>query len=106
MFGVRIGAGFITVVLIFSAVIFLITQLLLCFKVKRRIIRLLPVIVLSALTMICIAMSIRITSLDGLLYILLAVFTSFMLLICGIGWGIWAITRFVTKKRGNSKLTE
>lgn len=86
-----------TVVLIFSIVVLLSIQLLLCFKVKSRAIRLLPVIVLSILTIIFIVMSVAITGWDGLGYIFLAVFAGFMLLMCGVGWGIWAIIKH--KKR-------
>ena len=92
-----------TLVLIFSIVVLLPVQLLLCFKVKSKVIRLLPVIVLSVLTIIFTVMSIAITGWDGLGYIFLAIFAGFMLLVCGMGWGIWAITRYVQKKKDNAK---
>ena len=90
-----------TAVLIFSVVVLLPIQLLLCFKVKSKAIRLLPVILLSIPTIIFVMMSVAITGWDGLGYIFLAIFTGFMLLMCGVGWGIWAINKLVKKKKGN-----
>ena len=90
-----------TAVLIFSVVVLLPIQLLLCFKVKSKVIRLLPVILLSIPTIIFVMMSVAITGWDGLGYIFLAIFTGFMLLMCGVGWGIWAINKLVKKKTGN-----
>lgn len=88
-----------TAVLIFSIVVLLPIQLLLCFKVKSRAIRLLPVILLSIPTIIFTVMSVAITGWDGLGYIFLAIFTGFMLLMCGVGWGIWAISKLIKKKK-------
>ncbi|MBQ2911725.1 MAG: hypothetical protein IJE55_05525 [Clostridia bacterium] len=90
-----------TAVLIFSIVVLLPIQLLLCFKVKSRAIRLLPVILLSIPTIIFTVMSVAITGWDGLGYIFLAIFTGFMLLMCGVGWGIWAISKLIKKKKAN-----
>ena len=90
-----------TAVLIFSVVVLLPIQLLLCFKVKSKVIRLLPVILLSIPTIIFVMMSVAITGWDGLGYIFLAIFTGFMLLMCGVGWGIWAISKLIKKKKGN-----
>ena len=96
MFDVWMGDIELTAfVLIFSIVVLLPVQLLLCFKVKSRAIRLLPVIVLSIPTIIFTVMSVAITGWDSLGYIFLAIFTGFMLFMCSMGWGIWAITRLV-----------
>lgn len=89
-------------VLIFSTVVLLPVQLLLCFKVKSKAIRLLPVAVLAILTIILIGISVTLTGWDGLGYIFLAIFTGFMLLMCGMGWGIWAIARLVKRTKGAS----
>ena len=100
MFDVWIGdTELTTLVLIFSIIVVLPIQLLLCFKVKSRAIRLLPVILLSIPTIIFVMMSVVITGWDGLGYIFLAIFTGFMLLMCGVGWGIWAITKSVKKRK-------
>lgn len=102
MFDVWIGdIELTTVVLIFSITILLPVQLLLCFKVKSKAIRLLPVILLSIPTLIFIGMAIAIPGWDGLGYVFLAIFTGFMMFMCGIGWGIWAIAKLIRKKKGN-----
>ena len=90
-----------TAVLIFSLIVLLPIQLLLCFKVKSKAIRLLPIILLSIPTLIFIVMSTTTQGWDGLGYIFLAVFTGFMMLICGVGWGIWAISKLIKKKKCN-----
>ena len=90
-----------TAVLIFTLVVLLPIQLLLCFKVKSKAIRLLPIILLSIPTLIFIVMSTTTQGWDGLGYIFLAVFTGFMMLICCVGWGIWAISKLIKKKKCN-----
>ena len=101
MFDVYIGdIELTTVVLLFSIVVLLPIQLLLCFKVKSRAIRLLPIILLSIPTIIFVMMSVATTGWDGLGYIFLAIFTGFMMFMCGAGWGIWAICNFIKKKKG------
>lgn len=80
-----------TLTLIISVVILLPIQLLLCFKVKSRTIRLLPVIILSIFAVAFIVLTLSTPGWDGLGYIFLAIFAGFMIFMCGIGWGIWAI---------------
>lgn len=100
MFDVWIGdVELTTFVLIFSIVILLPFQLLLCFKVKSKAIRFLPVILLFTLTIFCIVMAIAATDWENLIYIFFGIFTGFMLFMCGIGWSIWAITKLI--KKGN-----
>lgn len=90
MFDVWIGdINLAAFVLTFSIVVLLPIQLLLCFKVKSVAIRLLPVTVLSIVTFICMAMGMNSNDWDGLGYLFLAIFAGFMVLMCGIGWGIW-----------------
>lgn len=82
-----------------SVIILFPIQLLLCFKVKSRTVRLLPIIILSVLTAALVITALAVQGWDGLGYALFAIFTGFMLFMCGIGWGIWAISR--CKKRNN-----
>lgn len=92
-----------TFVLIFSIVVLLPVQLLLCFKVKSKAIRLMPVVVLSIPTIIFTVMSVAIAGWDGLGYIFLVIFTGFMLLMCGIGWGVWWIINRKKQSKPQSK---
>ena len=91
--------NFTTLILIICVVIILPVQLLLCFTVRNRAIRLLPVIILSVLIGLFAIMAIFVHDLRAVGYVLLAVYAGFMLLSCGIGWGIWAITKKIEKRR-------
>ena len=102
MFDVWIGdIEFTTAVLIFSVVVLLLIQLLICFKVKNKVIRLLPVILLSIFTIFLVAMASTATGWDNLGYIFLAIFTGGMWLMCGVAWSIWGIIKRIKKKKGN-----
>lgn len=89
-----------TFVLVFSFAVLLPLQLLLCFRVRSRVIRLLPAAVLAVLTIIFAVMAAASVGWDGLGYTFLAIFTGFMLLVCGAGWGIRAIVCHLKGKKG------
>lgn len=102
MFDVWIGdIELIKAVLVLSVGILLLIQLLLCFKVKNKIIRLLPVILLSIVTIFFVAMASTATDWENLGYIFPAIFIGFMWIACCMAWGIWAIIKLVKKKKGN-----
>ena len=86
----------------FSVLIFLPIQLVLCFKAKRRVFRLLPVTLLSAATLFFVAQAAASTGWDSLGYAIFGIFTALMLLMCGIGWGIWAVVNFLKKRKDKS----
>lgn len=88
-----------TLVLVFSIVILFPVQLLLCFKVKSTAIRLLPVLILSIPTLMFFFLGMTTPGWDGLGYLFLAIFTGFMLLMCGVGWCIWTISKLVHRRR-------
>ena len=87
-----------TAALIFSVVVLFPVQLLLCFKVRSKVIRLLPVMVLAVPASVFCCSAVLRPGQDGLGYTFLAVFSGFMLLMCGLGWGIWAIAQAVNGK--------
>ena len=102
MFDVWIGdMELIKVVLVLSVGVLLLIQLLLCFNVKNKNIRLLPVILLSIVTIFFVAMASTATDWENLGYIFPAIFIGFMWIACGMVWGIWAIIKLVKKKKGN-----
>ena len=102
MFDVWIGdIELIKVVLVLSVGVLLLIQLLLCFKVKNKNIRLLPVILLSIVTIFFVAMASTATDWENLGYIFPAIFIMFMWPMCGMAWGIWAIIILIKKKKGN-----
>ena len=102
MFDVWIGdIELIKAVLVLSVGVLLLIQLLLCFKVKNKVIRLLPAILLSIFTIFFVAMASTATDWENLGYIFPTIFIGFMWLMCGIAWGIWAIIKLIKRKKGN-----
>ncbi len=85
--------------LILSIAIILPCQLLLCFKIKSIILRLLPLIAFLILTVLFAVRMFTADGWDGLGYMFLAIFMAIMFAICGVCWGIFAIVRFVKKRR-------
>lgn len=87
------------IALIVSTVIILPLQLLLCFRVKSRILRLMPAILLTAISIVwLILLAQNAPGIAGVVYLIFAAYTGFMLSCCGIGWSIWAIVTVVKKK--------
>lgn len=78
---------------IFTLIVVFPIQLALCFKVKSKIIRLLPVIILSVLTVAAAIATMVGIDWDALFYLICTIYLAIMLFVCGIGWGIWAIVR-------------
>ena len=94
MFDVWLGEmELTTLTLLLSVFLLLPLQLLLCFKVRSRLLRPLPVILCSLLVGTFLLLALYTPGWDGLGYIFLALFAGFMLTSCGIGWLIWAILR-------------
>ena len=85
--------GLTTLACVFSVVVLLPVQLLLCFKGKSLVLQLLPVIVLSALTAFLLGISCTAPGWANLSYLLLALLSGAMLLLCGVCWVFWAIVQ-------------
>ncbi len=79
--------------------VFLPIQLLLCFKAKKRIIRMLPVIVFAVLTITFLIMAVVAQGWDGLGYLFFAIYTGITLFVCGIGWGIRWIVKWCKRRK-------
>ena len=100
MFDVWIGDMNIAPFLwIFTLAVVLPIQLALCFKVKSKILRLLPVVVLSILAVAAAIAAATSIDWDALFYLICAVYLGIMLFICGIAWGIWALVVLIRKKK-------
>lgn len=84
----------------FWVILVLMVQSILCFKVKSRIVRFLPII-FCILYIIAFIIMIAITppgwARAG--YLILIMYTVYTMVTCGIAWGIWAITKYKRKKR-------
>lgn len=100
MFEVLLGdMNPVGIILAIVAVIILPVQLLLCFKVKSFIIRLMPIIILVLAVVITIVTNLDVSGWDGLLFVFGVIYVAYVMLMCGIGWGIWAIVKRIKKKR-------
>lgn len=84
---------YLTLAVCVSAIGALVLQLFLCFKVRGLFIKLLPIFLLILATVAFSICSAVINGWDGLGYLFLAIFSFGLLIVCGIGWGIWAIIR-------------
>ena len=74
-------------------------QLWLCFKAKYTVIKLIPIILLFVGA---IAWRIEAESLgfwDGMASAFLSACAFILLIVCAIGWGIWAIVNFIKQKK-------
>ena len=86
-------------ILIIGSLLVLAVQLLLCFKVKNVFLKLIPAVLLVTST---IGWYIQSNSPDPwavLAYRVLSVFSFIWLIVCGVCWGIWGITRIRSKKK-------
>ena len=78
---------------IFILIVVLPVQIALCFNAKSKILRFLPIIILSVLTVATAIAATIGTDWSAVFYLIIAVYFAIMLFVCGIGWGIWAIVR-------------
>ena len=83
--------------LLFTLIGVLPVQAILCFKVKSKSVRLLPVIILSVLTTAAVIAAAIGTGWDVIFYIVSAIYLGIMLAVCGVVWGIWAIIKVIKK---------
>lgn len=80
-----------------SVVLVIALQVLLCFKVKKVVIKLLPIIILLIVAAFLLVMAQFSSGWDNLGYLILAIFVGIMLLACAIGWIVWLVTKVVGK---------
>ena len=80
------------------SVLTLALQLLLCFKVKKLFLRLLPVILFAAATAIFFVLIFMSEGWDSVGFLLLAICAAILLLFGGIGWGTWAVLKKTNRK--------
>ena len=79
------------------SIILVLLQMFLCFKVKKKTIRLIPVYLTLVLTIVFTTLGFIFDGWDGFGFFFLAICSAVLLVCSGIGWGIWAI---VKKARG------
>lgn len=90
----------ITTLISVSAVLFVLPiQLLLCFKVKKILLRLLPTIVFTSITVFFFVMMSCTKDWAAIGYAILGVFSGVLLVFSGLAWGIWAVSGRIKKKQ-------
>ena len=80
------------------SVLTVIVQLFLCAKIKKLIIRLIPTIVLATVTVVFTILIFVFDGWDSVGFLLLAVWTAFLLGACGAAWALWWLLTKLKKK--------
>jgi len=91
--------NFAPILLIFTFAVLFPVQLILCFRGKTKVVRLLPVMIMAVLTSAAVIAAFVSTGYEIILFIVCAVYFAMMLLVCGAAWGIWIIFQFWRRKR-------
>ena len=81
------------IVVFVSVIAALILQLLLCSKTKKRFVKLIPITLLVISTIVFSVCGATINGWDGMGYLFFALLSFGLIFVCGISWGVWAITR-------------
>ena len=88
-----------TSILILCIVVIFPCQLLLCFKIRSLMIRLLPPISLFLLTVFFAVRMFTSVGWDGLGYMFLALVTAILFCVCGMAWATFGVVRYMKNKR-------
>lgn len=100
MFDVWIGDVELTTLTIIVAVAAILPiQLLLCFKVKNLLLRLLPSMLFAVVTISFFAMIFSSQDWDSIGYAILAMLAGILLLMSGVAWGIWGIVVCIRRNK-------
>ena len=84
---------FPVIIVLISAAAALILQLLLCFKAKKLLLKLIPVALFIVSAIIFSVCSAAVNGWDGIGYLFFALLSFGLIFVCGIGWGVWAVVR-------------
>jgi len=82
-----------TVFAVIAAAVMLTVQLVLCFKGNKLWVRLIPVCLCAAAAVVCFVLEFLSDGWDAIGFMFLALFLTALLLVCGIGWGVWTIAQ-------------
>ena len=74
-------------------------QLMLCFKAKKLLIKLLPIVVLAVATFAFYIMAITAKTWVALIFIMIAASCGVAIMFSGIAWLIWAIVKLIKRKQ-------
>ena len=87
------GVNLTALMLAVSVAIVLPVQLLLCFKVKSRRFRCMPVIIFFLAAAANILLYMALSGWRRLIFLVGAIYMGWMVLMCGAGWVIWAVVK-------------
>ena len=76
---------------VITAAVMLIIQLVLCFKAHKLWLRILPACLCAVASAVFFIVSFFSDGWDAIGFLFLTIFFAVLLLVCGIGWGVWAI---------------
>ena len=82
-----------TIFVLAISVLVLILQLLLCYKAKKLLLKLIPIILLVISTIVFSVLSACIGGWDGMGLLFFVLFSFGLLFVSGFGWAIWVIAR-------------
>ena len=100
MFDAHIGGINLTgFIIIFSMVVVLPSQILLCFKVNSLFLRLVPIILSILLIMFSVVMYFVSTGWDLLIYILFGIYGVGLAFISAVGWGVSKVIKWKNKRQ-------
>ena len=91
----------IAIIAAFAVFVILPIQLFLCFRAKKLLFKFLPPSILAATTVFFFVMMRTTTDWNAIGYAVLFIFSCVLLLFSGVGFGIWAITKLIKKKRAD-----
>ena len=74
-------------------IIVVLFQTFLCFKAKKKTIRLMPIYLTLILTIVFITLGFIFDGWDGFGFFFLAICSAVLLTGSGVGWGVWAIVK-------------
>ncbi len=80
-------------------------QLLFCFKVKKKAVRLIPIYLTLGATVVFVILGLIFDDWDAFAFFFLAICSAFALLMCGIAWAIRWLARRI-KQRNKATKTE
>ena len=100
MFDLWVRDTEITVLIAASAILIVFPlQLVLCFRAKKLLFKLLPTVLLAVAALAFWVLMLTARDWSALIYLIFTVFSVALLIFSGIGWSIWGISRFVKRKR-------
>ena len=91
-------AGLIFLILACAVLGIMPVQFGLCFWAKKRFMKCLPVIILAVATITLYIMAITARTWIAFMYLIIAAFTGFSLVFCGVAWVIWSVVKLIKRK--------